>query len=116
MFTKTLLTFVVFALIASFAAARQNKEQGTAFACNIGTLSADQRKDLSAAIHRLIDAKPATKELANGYEMRFANGGELFTTATTWIQYERLCCPFFDFSIQLTKNGGPMTIRLTGPK
>ena len=116
MVTKTVIHFVVLAAFALLAAAVSAKNQNVPFACNMGALSTDQRKDLSAAIHKLIDAKPATKELDHGYEMRFEHPSDLFQTAATWISYERLCCPFFEFSINLSPGNREMTIQLTGPK
>src|SRR5262245_22011580 len=110
MVMKSMLMIVVLALCC-FAFSQE-----TPFACKLDKLTTQQREDLSKSIHQLIDAKPATKELPNGYEMRFLHGGDLFVAATTWIRYERECCPFFDFSITLDKNDGPMTIQLTGPK
>jgi len=115
MFTKYAISILVAALLC-IAAMSYGSSQQTPFVCNMGKLTSEQRDELSKAIHRLIDAKPAAKELPNGYEMKFARGGDLFVTAATWIRYERECCPFFEFSISLASNGGPMIIRLTGPK
>ena len=113
MLIRTVINFVTF---ASLASAAFSPHQKPAFACAMNKLTADQRTALSSAMHRLIDAKPATKELANGYEMRFDHAGELYSAATTWIENERVCCPFFSFNVALSQNDGPMTIRLTGPK
>jgi hypothetical protein len=33
-----------------------------------------------------------------------------------WIATERLCCPFFDFDVRLTREDGPIALRLTGRK
>ena len=112
-FVIQIAAVMAFAVLASAAVAKQ---QQPVFACSINKLSADERAALSTAVHQLIDAKPTTKELASGYEMRFDHAGQLYTAATTWIEYERICCPFFAFSISLENNDGPLTIRLTGPK
>lgn len=120
MVTKTILQLVSTAavlLVASFAVSGQSgHEKKPRFACNMSGLTAAQRKDLSAAIHRLIDAKPTVTELPNGYRLAFDHAGDLYPMATTWIQYERLCCPFFKFSITLEEDNGPMVVQLMGDK
>ena len=120
MLTKTILQLLstsVIALIASFAFTNQGSQtKRPVFACNMSGLTAAQRNDLSAAIHSLIDAKPTVKELPNGYRLTFDHAGNLYQHATTWIQYERLCCPFFKFFISLEEDNGPMVVQLMGDK
>ncbi len=120
MVTKTILQLVSIAavlLVGSFAlSAQAGKAKKPVFACNMSGLTTDQRKDLTSAIHRLIDAKPTVTELPNGYRLAFDHAGDLYPSATAWIQYERLCCPFFRFSITLDENNGPMVVQLMGEK
>lgn len=120
MLTKTILHLFstsVTALVASLAFSGQGSQaKRPVFACNMSGLTAGQRKDLSAAIHHLIDAKPRVSELPNGYRLAFEHAGELYGYAATWIQYERICCPFFKFSLSLEENDGPMVVQLMGDK
>ena len=120
MLSKTILQLVstsVIALLASFAFGSQSvQSEPPVFACNIGKLTASQRKEISTAIHRLIDAKPTVTELPNGYRLAFDHAGDLYLYATTWIRFERLCCPFFKFSLSLDENDGPMVVQLMGEK
>jgi hypothetical protein len=33
---------------------------------------------------------------------------------TEWISGERVCCPFFDITMRVEREGGPIKLRLTG--
>ena len=33
-----------------------------------------------------------------------------------WIAYERKCCPFFDFALEIPKDSGPVWLRITGER
>ena len=111
MLTKILFIFA----ISLIALATVRAQSQTVFACRMDKLSSQQRDELRTSLHNLIDAKPSTKELANGYQLTFPTADH-YQDAVTWISYERLCCPFFEFSVKLAKNDGAMTIQLTGPK
>jgi len=55
-----------------------------------------------------------TRELPDGFEFELGNGPASFQDAAEWASSERLCCPFFDISLQLTRSNGPIFLRLTG--
>ncbi|HLK14446.1 MAG TPA: hypothetical protein VKT78_06550 [Fimbriimonadaceae bacterium] len=88
----------------------------TPFVCNIGTLTVEERSRLPEIIGRLLNASPTARELPNGYELTFAKSDGLFPLATEWLSAENRCCRFFDISIKVARDGGPMSIRLTGPE
>jgi len=85
------------------------------FACEMNALSAAERAELPKIVDALIDAAPSVKELANGFELSFAKSKGLFSKAAQWMAAESRCCPFFDFSLQVARYGGPMIVRITGP-
>ena len=33
-----------------------------------------------------------------------------------YVSLERLCCPFFDFAIEVGRGGGEVWLRMTGPE
>ena len=41
---------------------------------------------------------------------------ETLLTAAEWISLERRCCPFFGFTLEMERHGGPLWLRVTGPK
>jgi len=53
-------------------------------------------------------------ELANGYEFEFSADPATVRQAAEWAAGERLCCPFFDISMEMTHEGGPLWLRVTG--
>lgn len=54
-----------------------------------------------------------TRELPDGFEFELSNGATV-RDAAEWASMERLCCPFFDISLQLTRDKGPTLLRLGG--
>lgn len=84
------------------------------FRCDMSMLSPETitRKDA-------IGASLAKKELGHsalpsGYEFRFPGDGQTISDVAEWIVTERLCCPFFDFDLVLSREGGTLALRLTG--
>jgi hypothetical protein len=70
------------------------------------------RKDAiggSLAAHRL-----GVRELPDGYEFRFPGDATTIAQVFEWLVTERLCCPFFDFEVRLSREGGPIALQLTG--
>jgi hypothetical protein len=78
-------------------------------------LTSAERSELPKLIDLLIESQPKVRELTNGYEIKFAHGKHLFPVATKWVAYENRCCPFFDLSVSIARNDGPMVVRITGP-
>jgi hypothetical protein len=54
------------------------------------------------------------RELKNGYEFEFPGNAATYQLLTEWAIQERLCCPFFDISLRLEPEGGPLWLRLSG--
>jgi hypothetical protein len=85
------------------------------FACNLSAFTAQERKrhfeELSPALRRL---RTGVRELPNGYAFRFPSDAKTFGMLTEWIEQERRCCPFFDISLQVEREGGPLWMQVTG--
>jgi len=54
------------------------------------------------------------RDLPEGYAYRF--DADAFDDLTRWIANERHCCPFLTFTVELSPDGGPIRVRLTGPE
>jgi hypothetical protein len=54
------------------------------------------------------------KELPDGYAIRFANEPGKFMEIANFIEHDRLCCPFFQFGVDVEPNAGPLWLQLTG--
>jgi hypothetical protein len=80
-------------------------------------MNAAQRKRYSEVLSpAVISAKLQTSELRDGYAFQFPSDAKTFATVSEWIGNERLCCPFFEFDLQVEDNSGPMILRITGPE
>jgi hypothetical protein len=62
----------------------------------------------------LIAKRKSVRELADGYEFQLPPDSETLQQAAEWIDGERTCCPFFDISLRVTRDGGPLWLRVTG--
>jgi len=54
------------------------------------------------------------REQPDGYEFRFPGDRSTFQLMAEWAADEHLCCPFFDITLRLDREGGSAWIRLTG--
>jgi hypothetical protein len=52
--------------------------------------------------------------MRNGYAFRLAPAK--LVDAAQWVSFERRCCPFFAFELELAKNDGPLWLRITGTR
>lgn len=53
-------------------------------------------------------------ELEAGYVIRFPMEDSLFLNLAELITYERLCCPFLQFDLELKPNAEEVSLRFTG--
>ena len=54
------------------------------------------------------------RELPDGYAFRHFPESSTFLTLAEFVALERLCCPFFDFGLEVERDGGPLWFRMTG--
>jgi hypothetical protein len=87
------------------------------FACDRLALNAEERArhfyELGPMLARV---KTGVHELANGYELDFPSDAKTFALLAEWVEQERRCCPFFDIDIVIHREGGPVSLRMTGRK
>lgn len=88
--------------------------EGSPFACNMNALAPSERNAHLAAIHDVFGAVEEIRELSNGYSFRLANEAAMLPKLAGFIDKERLCCPFFGFSLHLEPEGGALWLSLTG--
>ena len=94
-------------------AAQAHKE--SPFACNRLALSPAERmrhdEELGPALRRRIQT---VKEMPAGYAFEFPSDKDTFQMMTEWVAGERVCCPFFDITVQVKREGGPLLLTLGG--
>ena len=85
------------------------------FACDRTALTPEVRKrhfeELGPA---LISLRKSVRELPDGFEFEFPKDEKTYQLLTEWAFQERLCCPFFDLDVRMEREGGPLSLRVTG--
>jgi hypothetical protein len=93
--------------------ANANREQPS-FACNLLALTVEERGEHAQVTEQLMGKILASKELPDGYAFQFAPQTDTLHLLTQFVTLERLCCPFFTFTIRVEPENGPLWLGLTG--
>ncbi len=75
---------------------------------------ARRKRHFDVLLPVLREKRTAVRELRDGYEFDFPSDAATYALLTEMIEGERLCCPFFDISMRVAPEHGPLTMRLTG--
>ena len=90
-------------------------EHVSPLACNALASSPEVRKRHFEEVGpALLKLKKSTRELPDGYEFELPVDKATWQLLTDWVIDERLCCPFLDIELRLSRDGGPFWLRLTG--
>ena len=82
-------------------------------ACDLTAIPAEEREAHELLAKRLfVDAAPERQELPDGYAFQFR--ADQYPLLTAFVANERLCCPFFRFTLEVTPEQGPLWLRITG--
>ena len=85
-------------------------------ACDLSSLDAGQgrrRRQLQELLRKHVRE---VRELADGYAFRHSPESSVLLELAEFIGLERLCCPFFDFAVEIGRGSGPVWLRITGHK
>jgi hypothetical protein len=88
--------------------------QESPFACDMTAFTPAERKEHIAAIEQVFGAVEEVQEVSDGYAFRLPNETTMILKLAGFIAKERLCCPFFGFSLELEPDGGALWLSLTG--
>lgn len=88
--------------------------QASPFICNLNAIDPDRRARHADATAELFQSVQVVHELPDGYAFRFPNEIRLLRKAVDFITDEKLCCPFFGFTLKIEPEGGPLWLYLTG--
>jgi hypothetical protein len=83
-------------------------------ACDLTAIPSTVREEHVISAPQLFAAAEEVQDLPNGFAIRFVNEPGRFLSIARFIENERLCCPFFNFGLELEPNNGPLWLRLTG--
>lgn len=83
------------------------------FACNLQAIPATDRERHVREAPLLFQRMQEQQNLPDGLAFRFT--ADDYLAVADYIAYDRLCCPFFTFALEVTPNQGPVWLRITGP-
>jgi hypothetical protein len=90
--------------------------QEVPIACNLGALTAAQRKELSRLGGQGVAAVVGSKELPDGYSFRLDTVKQSLTDIAQWVDLWRRCCPFYEFQVDVHGADGSTWLSLRGRK
>lgn len=86
----------------------------TPFACDMTALNEAEKNRVLELLEQLKSNRQEVVELPDGFAFRYQMDSETFLGAAEFITYERLCCPFFSFELEVEKESDAMWLRLKG--
>ena len=106
-------------LHAQNSAATTNAEKKTMttaskFYCNTKALTPAERAHHKQLTDKLIASRKEIVETEKGYEFQYNPSTVSLVELADWVVAEGKCCPFFDFHIDLEREGQLLCLRLTG--
>jgi len=84
------------------------------FYCNIKALAPAERARHKQLTEKLISVRNDVVETEKGYEFQYRPADVTLVELAEWVVAEGKCCPFFDFHIDLEREGALLCLRLTG--
>jgi hypothetical protein len=91
-----------------------NPIENQPLACDLTAIPSEVREEHVLTAPQLFAAAQEVHDLPNGYAIRFLNEPGRFLSIARFIENERLCCPFFNFGLEIEPNNGPLWLQLTG--
>jgi hypothetical protein len=86
----------------------------TPIACRLDAIPASDRPRYNELRRMLAAAAIGKCELPNGIEVQISTERMALAQLAEWISFERNCCPFLDFRIDVAPESGPVWVSLTG--
>jgi hypothetical protein len=126
--SKNIAVLVTMALLIGGSAAMRVRAQSAAivvrperqamaqskFYCNIKALTPEERARHKQLGDKLAAARKEIVETEKGYEFQYSPADTSLAELAEWVTAESKCCPFFDFHIDLEREGKLLCLRLTG--
>ena len=88
--------------------------QVSSFVCDMNAIRPEHRDRHMATALEVFQAVQSIRELSNGFAFRLPNETTLLMKTAEFIANERLCCPFFGFTVEFEPEGGSLWLHLTG--
>jgi hypothetical protein len=95
-------------------AERQVAAVQSKFYCNSKALTAEERARHKLLTDKLMSVRKEIVETEKGYEFQYRPGDVSLAELADWVATESKCCPFFDFHIDVEREGKLLCLGLTG--
>ena len=83
-------------------------------ACDLDAISATDRPRYNELLVMLRPAAIGKRELPDGIAIQISTERMALAQVAEWISFERKCCPFLEFRIDVAPKSGPVWVSLTG--
>ena len=83
-------------------------------ACDLDAISATDRPRYNELRAMLRPAAVGKRELPDGIAIQISTERMALAQVAEWISFERKCCPFLEFTIDVAPKSGPVWVSLTG--
>ncbi len=93
---------------------RQATTMQSKFYCNTKALNPAERARHKQLSEKLAAERKEIVETEKGYEFQFSPSDISLAELAEWVAAESKCCPFFDFHIDVEREGRLLCLRLTG--
>ncbi len=84
------------------------------FACDMSALSPAQRAQHARLARSVFGAVQSIEWAPDAYRFSLADV-RLLPVLAEFIMLERLCCPFFDVTVEVPSGDGPLVLQVGGP-
>ena len=83
-------------------------------ACIPDAIPAEKRERWLEVATQMYAAVQEVQELPDGYAFQLPSSSEMLLIVAEDLNYDRLCCPFIRYKLEIEPNGGPYWLRFTG--
>ena len=94
----------------------RDPESKPALVCDLKAMDDEQRERYRELRRRLGDDFQEAQELEDGYAFRHSSEAGVLVALAEYVSLERLCCPFFDFAIEVGHERDEVWLSITGPE
>ena len=85
-------------------------------ACDMSALAPAERLAHGQTTEKLSRLVSGVDEFSDGYRLTFPNETRTITLIGQFVAYERLCCPFLNFGLEVGARQDSIRLSLTGPE
>src|ERR1700685_2247160 len=94
--------------------ATRQASRASKFYCNMKALDPAERAQHQQLTKKLIAVRKKIVQMPRGYEFQYSPSDVSIAELAGWVTTEAKCCPFFNFHIDLEREGNLVCLGLTG--